>query len=420
MTSNAIPNADDTTRIALSNGLTVLVRENHAAPVVVVEGYIPTGSIHESATQAGLSSFVASMLTRGSAHYTFDLFNETVEALGASLGAGSDNHFTSFSTTSLSEDFAQMLQVLADVVRNPLFPEEQVARVRQQRLVRLQERAQDTNRMASLRFFESVYGQHPYGRSVSGYTETVSALQRANLIEFHGNHYTPNGAILVIVGDVDTKQVLDLVDAQFGNWTGVPQDASVPAIAPVSRQQLHYPITGKVQSDIVVGAPVIARHHPDFFPVRVANTVLGQFGMMGRLGERVREEQGLAYYSYSSADIELHSGVWLAQAGVNPANVQQAIDSILTEFVRLGSELVPAEELADSQAYLTGILPLTLETNAGVASTLLNIEWYKLGLDYLTRYNDLIYSVTPADVQRVAAHYLNPDRCTIVVSGPPQ
>ena len=420
MTSNAIPNADDTTRVALPNGLTVLVRENHAAPVVVVEGYLPTGSIHESATQAGLSSFVASMLTRGSARYSFDLFNETVEALGASLGAGSDNHFTSFSTTSLSEDFAQMLQVLADVVRNPLFPEEQVARVRQQRLVRLQERAQDTNRMASLRFFESIYGDHPYGRSVSGYTETVSALQRADLVEFHANHYTPNGAILVIVGDVDTKQVLDLVAAQFGNWAGPAQDASVPAITPVSRQQLHYPIAGKVQSDIVVGAPAIARHHPDFFPVRVANTVLGQFGMMGRLGERVREEQGLAYYSYSSADVELHSGVWLAQAGVNPANVQQAIDSILTEFVRMGSELVPDEELADSQAYLTGILPLTLETNAGVASTLLNIEWYKLGLDYLTRYNELIYRVTPADVQRVAAHYLNPERCTIVVSGPPQ
>lgn len=116
---------------------------------------------------------------------------------------------------------------------------------------------------------------------------------------------------------------------------------AVPPIVEVSRQQVQYPIAGKVQADLVVGAPAIARHHPDFFPVRVANTVLGQFGMMGRLGERVREEQGLAYYSYSSADIELHGGVWLAQAGVNPANVQQAIEQHSYEFVRLGSELVP-------------------------------------------------------------------------------
>lgn len=420
MTSNAIPNADDITRVALPNGMTVLVRENHAAPVVVVEGYLPAGAIHESAQQAGLSSFVASMLTRGSARYSFDRFNETVEALGASLGAGSDTHFTNFSTTSLSEDFGQMVQVLADVVRNPLFPAEQIERVRQQRLVRLQERAQDTNRMASLRFFESVYGQHPYGRSVSGYTETISALQRADLVDYHATHYTPNGAILVIVGDVETKQALDLVAAQFGNWQGPTPTTAVPPLVAVDRQVIHYPIAGKVQSDVVIGAPAVARHDPDFFAVRVANTILGQFGMMGRLGERVREEQGLAYYSYSSADTELHGGVWLAQAGVNPANVQQAIDSILAEFVRLGEESVPAEELADSQAYLTGILPLTMETNAGVASTLLNMEWYKLGLDYLTRYNQLVYQVTAADVQRVAARYLHPDRCTIVVAGPPQ
>jgi len=420
MTSNAIPNADDITRVALPNGMTVLIRENHAAPVVVVEGYIPAGAIHETAQQAGLSSFVASLLTRGSARYSFDLFNETVEALGASLGAGSDAHFTNFSTTSLSEDFGQMIQVLADVVRNPLFPAEQVERVRQQRLVRLQERAQDTNRMASLRFFESVYGQHPYGRSVSGYPETISALQRADLAAYHAAHYTPNGAILVIVGDVATKEALDLVEAQFGTWQGPSLTTAVPPLTTAARQVIHYPIAGKVQSDIVIGAPAVARHDADFFAVRVANTILGQFGMMGRLGERVREEQGLAYYSYSSADAELHGGVWLAQAGVNPANVQQAIDSILTEFVRLSEEPVPAEELADSQAYLTGILPLTMETNAGVASTLLNMEWYKLGLDYLTQYNQLVDQVTAADVQRVAARYLQPDRCTIVVAGPPQ
>jgi zinc protease len=150
----------------------------------------------------------------------------------------------------------------------------------------------------------------------------------------------------------------------------------------------------------------------------VANNILGQFGMMGRLGEKVREEQGLAYYSYSAVDAELHNGVWLAQAGVNPANVEQAVDSILVEFDRIASAPVTAEELADSQAYMTGVLPLTLETNNGVASTLLTMEWFGLGLDYLERYKGLIYNVTAADVQRVAAQYLRPEQCTIVVAGP--
>jgi len=114
----------------------------------------------------------------------------------------------------------------------------------------------------------------------------------------------------------------------------------------------------------------------------------------------------------------LHNGVWLAQAGVNPANVEQAIDSILVEFERMATTLVTAEELSDSQAYMTGVVPLTLETNSGVASTLLSLEWFNLGLDYLERYKSLIYGVTAADVQRVAAQYLGAEACTIVVAGP--
>ena len=131
----------------------------------------------------------------------------------------------------------------------------------------------------------------------------------------------------------------------------------------------------------------------------------------------MREEQGLAYYAYSSLMTELLGGVWMAGAGVNPANVDAAIDSIEEEFARIGEEGVEAEELADSQAYLTGVLPLTLETNEGVASTLLNMEWYGLGLDYLLRYQDLIYGVTAADVRRVCAEYLQPERCVTVVAG---
>ncbi|MEZ4866934.1 MAG: pitrilysin family protein [Caldilineaceae bacterium] len=417
---SAIPNPETVSRVVLHNGMTVLVRENHSAPVVVVDGYIPVGAVAESSAQAGLSSFVATLLTRGSEHYDFDTFNETIEGIGASLGAGSGDHHTSFSATSLAEDFPTILTVLTDVLRRPLFPAEQVERVRRQKLVRLQERAQDTNRMASLRFYETIYGDHPYGRSTSGYLETVSAIQRDDLAAFHANYYTPQGAILVVVGDIETQQVLDLVHSHFGDWQGLASNRQVPPFPTVTAaQHLHHSIPDKVQADLVIGARAIPRDHPDFYAVRVANNILGQFGMMGRLGERVREEQGLAYYSYSTVNAELHNGVWLAQAGINPANVEQARDSILAEFARLGCEPVTAEELADSQAYMTGVLPLTLETNAGVASTLLTIEWYGLGLDYLVRYPDLIYGVTAADVQRVAAQYLRPEQCTVVVAGPP-
>jgi zinc protease len=416
----SFPGPHNVTRVVLENGITVLVRENHAAPVAVLEGCLPLGAIHDPNDKVGLSSFVTSMMTRGSAHFDFNTFNEAVESIGASLSLNSETHTTNFGANSLSEDFPRMVEVLADVLQRPTFPDEHLERVRQQKLVAIQERDQDTQRMASLRFYETIYPGHPYGRSISGYKESVLGLQRRDLIDFYNQYYTPNGAVIVVVGDVQTTQVMDLLQQHLGDWQGPTANQTVsPPPFPQTIQQVSVPMPGKVQSDIVIGCPAIPRRHPDYFAVRVANTILGVFGMMGRLGERVREEQGLAYYCYSSHDAEQQAGVWIADAGVNPNHVQQAIVSIRAEFERLGSERVSEEELSDSQAYMTGVLPLALETNGGVASRLLDIEWNNLGLDYLQRYKALIYGVSAADVQRVAHQYLRPDNYTVVVAGPP-
>lgn len=420
MTNRAFPNATNVTRQVLDNGLVVLVRENHAAPVAVLEGYLPVGAVQDPLDKVGLSSFVTSMLMRGSAHYDFAAFNEAIESIGASLSVSSETHAANIGTTSLSEDFPLMVEILADTLRRPTFPVEHLERVRQQKLVSLQEREQDTQQMAGLRFYETIYPpQHPYGRSISGYKESVSAIQRADLETFYQQRYTPHGGVITVVGNVQTNQVVDLLQRHLGDWVGKPAaTAAVAGMGAPAVHQVQLSMADKVQSDIVIGCPAISRHHPDYYAIRVANTILGRFGMMGRLGEKVREEQGLAYYCSSTHDAELFAGVWLAEAGVNPANVAQAVASILTEFDRLGSELVSDQELADSQAYLTGVLPLTLETNGGVATTLLNMEWYGLGLDYLLRYNDLMYGVTAADVQRVARQYLRRDNYTLVVAGP--
>jgi zinc protease len=417
--NNSFPGPDNITRVVLDNGMVVLVHENHAAPVAVLDGYLPVGAMHDPTEKAGLSHFVSGMLTRGSEAYDFEHFNEAIESIGASLSISSETHATAVSTNSLSEDFPHMVAILADVLRRPTFPAEHVERVRQQKLVSIQERDQDTQRMANLRFYETVYPGHPYGRSIAGYKETVSAITRDDLLSFYQEHFTPNGAVIAVVGDVQTDQVIDLLNQHLGDWQRpAPQQAVPPVELSPQVRQVMIPMPGKVQADITLGCPAIPRNHPDYYAVRVANTILGVFGMMGRLGERVREEQGLAYYCYSSHDAELYSGVWLAEAGVNPAHVTQAVDSILTEFVRLGSELVSDEELSDSQAYMTGVLPLMLETNAGVASRLLDLEWHGLGLDYLRRYKSLIEGVTAADVQRVAHTYLRPDNYTLVVAGP--
>jgi zinc protease len=312
-----------------------------------------------------------------------------------------------------------MLQVLADILRRPTFPQPHVQRLRSQKLVQIQERDEDTQEVAAMRFYEMLYPDHPYGRANAGYAHTVPAITRADLAEFHATHYSPQGAILVVAGDVEAGAVIDLVHQHLGDWQGPPPDQSVPPVSTLDAvRQQTFAIPGKIQSDIFLGCNAISRHHADYFPVRVANTILGRFGMMGRLGDTVREEQGLAYYVYSSQEAGPVTGLWYAAAGVNPANIEQAIASIQEEFARLAAEQVSDEELADTQAYLTGALPLQLETNDGVASTLLNMEWHGLGLDYLHRYNDLIYNVTAGDVQRVAQSYLRPNAYALSVAGP--
>ncbi len=406
-------------RTVLDNGIVVLVRENPSAPVAMLEGLVPAGSVHEPPDKAGLAAYVASMLTRGSEAYDFHTFNETVESLGASITVGGDSHMTHFSSESLSEDFPKMVEILADVLRRPTFPQEHVEKVRHLLRVRLQEREQNTRAVAFRRFHELLFQGHPYARPVSGYPETVQAILRDDLVAFHRSHYTPQGTVLAVSGDVRAAEVVALVERHFGDWQGPSPAPDPPVPEPVTEiRRDRVAMSGKVQADIVVGCLAIPQNHPDYFPAQVANNILGQFGLMGRLGEVVRERQGLAYYSYSALDADKVGGAWLAAAGVNPANVDRAIESILAEFRRLAQEPVSQEELADSKANLTGSLPLRLETNEGVAALLVNVEFYGLGLDYVVRYPERIQAVTAEDVQRVAATYLRLDGYALAVAGP--
>lgn len=417
--SHAMPGPDDIRTFAFDNGMTLLVRQNQAAPVAVLEGYLPVGAVHDPAALPGLGNFVAGMLTRGSADYDYDTFNELVEGVGAAVDVSGDMHTTQLSISGLTEDFPLLLQLLADGVQRPQFAPAQIELVRSQTLVYHQEREQDTQRMASIGFYGAMYDDHPYGRPVTGYPQAVARLTRDDLVDFHRTHYTPTGALLVVSGAVDPAAVAELVEAHFGSWTAHPASPTPAAPHPViGGSRVIKAMPGKFQSDVIIGFPAIERTHPDFYAVRVANTILGRFGMMGRLGERIREEEGLAYYCYSSQDADVLGGVWYAAAGVNPANVDQAVAGIQEECRRLAIEPVTAEELADTQAYLTGILPLTLETNEGIAATILSMAWHGLGLDFLHRYSDLITGISRNDVLRVAQTYLRDERAVLSIAGP--
>lgn len=418
----SIPGPQDIVRCQLSNGIVVLVRENDASPSVVISGYLAVGSYDESDRQAGLAAFTASALTRGTTRRTFGQIYEEVESVGASIGVSAGVHHTGFGLKSLAEDLPRMMDVLADVLRNPVFPPTEVEKIRGEILTDLEERAHDTRRMAALTFRELAYSRgHPYGRSLGGYPETISEIGRDDLVNFYRAGYSPRGMVLAMVGAVQAHQAIAEVERALGDWEGPgrPREPlpSVPRPAEVIRR--FVPIPGKTQADLVLGYPGPARTDPGFLDAVLCNTVLGVFGMMGRLGDRVRDEQGLAYYSYSRVEAGLGPGPWTVVAGVSPANLERAVESILVEIRRICQEPVPADELADSQAFLVGSLPLRLETNEGVAQAVLEIERYDLGLDYLQRYGDLVRSITSERVLAAAQRWLDPDAYVLAIAGPP-
>jgi zinc protease len=379
------------------------------------------GAFDEKPEQAGLAAFVADALMRGTANRTFEQIYESLETEGASVGVSGVTHTTSFGSKSLAEDMPLTLDILADVMRHPAFPADGVGKLRGEILTGLEERAHDTRRMSSLAFYELAYPEvHPYARSITGYVDTVSRLGRDDLAAFHAGGYGPQGMVVAVVGAVETGAALAQIEAAFGDWQGPGFERAPLPEAPriTDVRQRSVPLPGKTQSDIVLGYPGPARTEPDFLEAVVCNSILGLFGMMGRLGENVREKQGLAYYSYSRVEGGPGPGAWRVIAGVNPANVEQAVASIRAEIRRICEDPVGEDELADNKAFITGSLPLRLETNEGVARYLLDMERYDLGLDYLQRYDELINGITIAQVQAVAQRWLDPDAYALAIAGP--
>ena len=419
--SPSLPSAETITRLELSNGLVVLVYENDVSPSVVIGGYLWAGSLSEPPEQAGLSNFTAGMLMRGTETRSFRQINEALESVGAQLSFHSGVHTAGFGGKALAEDLDLLLDILADSLRHPTFPADEAETLRGQILTALKRRAYDTGQVARLTFDALLYPDHPYGRSVQGYEATVSTLARDHLADYYRTHYSPQGMVLTVVGAVSATVVLDKVQRALGNWrapAASPNRSIPPRVHLHELRRQMAPVQGKTQSDIVLGWPGLARNDPDYMKARLANTILGTFGMMGRLGDNVREEQGLAYYVYSQLEAGLGAGPWLAIAGVNPASIDRAIDGILHEVHRLRDEPLPPTDLADSQSYLTGSMPLRLETNEGIASTVLDMERYNLGFDYLLHFAGLVNAVTVDDIQDMARMYLNPDAYALAIAGP--
>jgi len=381
---------------------------------------VAAGSYLDPADKLGLAHFTAAALMRGTRERSFQEIFDQLESAGASLGFGASVHNTSFSGRSLSEDLPLLLRLLADCLREPVFPQMYVKRLQTQLLTSLAIRAQDTAEMSAMTFDSLLFKDHPYGKPEDGYTETIQKITQKDLVGFHKKHYRPQGMVIVVVGAVEAAAVLEIVEAVLGSWQNplIETPFSFPKITlPMETTRKHVELAGKSQTDLIMGTVGPGRCAPEFLAASLGNNVLGQFGMMGRIGEVVREKAGLAYDASTSLNAWIEGGSWEVSAGVNPKNLDKAIDLIIRELKRFIKEPVTLEELADSQANYIGRLPLTLESNAGVANSILNLERFNLGLDYFQRYNSLVNEVTPEKVLEIAKEYIHPEKLVIVSSG---
>jgi zinc protease len=418
----SVPGTEDIVRHRFDNGIVVLVRENHTSPAVIIAGYLQVGAIDVPSEQAGLAVFTAAALMRGTQRRTFAQIYEEIEVVGAEVSFGGGGHTTHFGAKSLAEELPLVLDILVEAVQRPAFPEMEIERLRGQFLTALEVRANDTGAMANLAFRELAYGNgHPYGKSIQGYPGTIRALSRDDLMRFYQDGYGAQGMTMCIVGAVKSDEILAQTEAALGDWHGQTfSRAPLPAVSRpkgIIRKRVDMPRKG--QTDIVMGLAGPARAEPDYIDAALANHILGVFGMMGRLGKRLRDEQGLAYSVYSHLEGGLGPGPWTITAGVDPTNAERTIEASRDEIRRMRDELVEITELEDVQTYLTGSLPLSLETNEGVASAILNMEQHQLGLDYLTRYPDLVREITPERIEAAARKWFDPDNLAVGIAGPP-
>jgi len=408
-------------REVLANGVVLVTQQTVTHPAVTVYATLEAGSGHDPDDKLGLANFVARVIDRGTVSRDAGAIAATLDDRGVSLSTGVTRHLLSLSCTCLAEDLDAIIELLADVIRQPSFPADQMERRRGTIVTGLRQDEDNPSVVATDALMSQLYGSHhPYGRPGRGTVSSVEGIVRDDLVDFHRRHVGPAGVRLVVVGDVEAPRVAGAVARAFGDWAHEPALPLRPSAVTMAsdRRSDRKVVPGKPQSDIAYGFTTIARDDPRYYALVIMNNTLGQYALGGRLGDNIRERQGMAYYVFSSFDANVVEGPLVVRAGVSPANVERTIAAIDEELSRMARDGMTEAELADSRRYLVGSMPRVLETNIGIATFLHNAEFYGLGLDFDQRIPDLLGAVSLDDVNGAARAFLDPARATIVVAGP--
>jgi zinc protease len=395
-------------REVLPNGMVLLVAERPAIPIVVVRVYLHAGSVYDPPDAGGLANLTADMLTRGTAKRSGPELDQAIEFVGGSLEGDAGRDGAALSLSVLKKDLKMGLDLLAEVLLTPAFPEPELKRRSEEIAAAIERSEQDPGTVAAREMALLLYPGHPYSRPVAGTVESVKKITRAQIAGFYRENYRPDTAVVAVVGDVTRDEVRRELLARLGSWSPAASPRPViplaPATPPVESRVIHRDLT---QATVSLARPGIRQDHPDYFPLVVANYVLGG-GSASRLYTRVREERGLAYSVYSALGPGRYGASYFVGLQTRLDAVDEAVRLTKEEMARMGREEVSARELALAKSYLIGSYPLRTDTSGKMAGLLVAIEENDLGLDWPDRFKAGVSRVTLADVKRVGAIYLDP------------
>ncbi|OGP74438.1 MAG: hypothetical protein A2Y80_01580 [Deltaproteobacteria bacterium RBG_13_58_19] len=408
-------------RAGLPGGLSLLGVEYDRVPWVSLTFMAKRGAETDPPGKGGVADWTAEYLTLGTTRRSQLQLAQEIESLGANLQARGNWDVTLITLEGLAEDFSELMASLAEVVQTPSFPPEEFPWLRERRRAELAQILDDPRELASRRFYRLFFGDAPYGQAVRGEPGSLAAIQPNDLTDYYQREFTPAAATLVVVGLVPFDRVEEEIKRQWSAWrgggpasppyAGVPEKLCPPGVYLLDRPEL-------TQSEIRMGYLGLPRSHPDYFPLRLVNYILGEGGFSSRLMTRIRSDLGLTYGIRSSFQFRRAPGPFLVSTftpAQHTAQVVQEVKAVIEEVRRRG---VTPQELAEAQSYFVGHFPLGLETARGLAHRLVSLDLYDLGLDYLQRYQERISKVTLEEANRAALTHLKPEDLVTLVVGP--
>ncbi len=401
----------------LPNGMQVIVVMHHEQPEVSMRLLVRAGAAYDPPGKNGVATMLAELLNQGTATRSAQEIADSIDSIGGAMETSAGSDITSANVLVMKDSFTFGMELLADVVRHPVFAEEELARQREQALSVLQVSLQDPDFIAGAVLNRLIYGVHPYGLPDTGLPDSMARITRGDVREFHQHYFAPNNSILAIVGDVEDAEAMAAAERVFGDWAR--QRITVPVLAAPPKPVRRIIVIDKpdaVQTAVRVGQLGVQRKTADYMALDEAIRILGGEGS-NRLYRVLRSDRSLTYSASADLNTMLLAGDFAAETDTRSEATADVVRLIVDQFWRLLRERTNDQELAGAQAYMTGSFPLSIETPGAIARQVLNVVFYDLSLDELRTYRQRANSITPEDVQRVARSYLDPDRLAIVMVG---